>query len=375
MAVIVEDGRLTLTGYVGESTLKIDGWVIFDGFTHAEVVAALGEIGADADLTVHINSGGGIATEGTAIRAALSDREGRTDIVIDGIAASAASIIAMAGDSLSMSLGSLMMIHDPSGFTWGTVADHEKSIRALNSVGNTYARVYARKSGKSDDECREIMKAETWFTPEEAVTAGFADAALEDQGAPVAAFPYQQYAHAPRELVAMAQTNGWRTPVPMAAVTAAQPNPKPVPRKETTSMAPKPTATAAPTTSEPPNAPPAPAPAPAPAPTAEAASASDVKARIKAIMTSEEAQKFPTLAAHLAYECDDPADEAIAKLKAAAGDAPEAEDGNAPDPKAYRANRTAASDLALPAGGAPKAATATINTAGIYAARRGQKEA
>jgi ATP-dependent protease ClpP protease subunit len=371
MAVIVEDGRLTLTGYVGESTLEIDGWVIFDGFTHAEVVSALGEIGPDADLTVHINSGGGIATEGTAIRAALADREGRTDIVIDGIAASSASIIAMAGDSLSMSLGSLMMIHDPSGSTWGTVEDHEKSIKALNSVGNTFARVYARKSGKSDDECREIMKAESWFTPEEAVAAGFADAALEDQGAPVAAFPYQQYAHAPRELVAMAQTNGWRTPVPMAAVTAAHPNPKSAPRKETTPMAPKPTATAAPTTSEPPNA----SPAPAPVPIAEAASASDVKARIKAIMTSEEAQKFPTLAAHLAYDCDDPAEEAIAKLKAAAGDAPKSEDGTTPDPKAYQAKRTAAADLAPPAGGAPKAATATINTAGIYAARRGQKEA
>lgn len=357
MAVIVEDGKLTLTGYVGESTLEYDGWVIFDGFTHAEVVAALGEIGADTDLTVHINSGGGYAIEGSAIRSALADRAGRTDVVIDGIAASAASLIAMAGQTVSMSLGSLLMIHDPSGSTWGTVADHEKSIKGLNALGNTYARVYAGKSGKTDAECRDIMRVETWYTPEEAVAAGFADEELAGQSGAVAAFPYQSYAHAPRDLVAMAKTNGWRPPLPAVATVPVNPTAR---KMEKTTMA-KP---------EPAVAQPA-----APAPTASAISAEEVKARIKAIMTSDEAKAFPTLASDLAYETDMSADDAIARLKAAASDAPKTDSADTPDPAGYQASRSAAAELAQPAPGMSAKPKASINTGGIYAARRSGKEA
>lgn len=358
MAVIVEDGRLTLTGYVGESTLVIDDWVLFDGFTHAEVEAALAEIDPGADLEVHINSGGGIATEGSAIRAVLSEREGKTDIVIDGIAASAASIIAMGGDSLSMSLGSLLMIHDPSGFTWGTVQDHEKTIRALNALGTTYARVYAKKSGKTDEECREIMQAETWYTPEQAVDEGFADHALEEDSDAVAAFPYQQYARAPGELVALAQNNGWRSPVPFTA-SARPPDKTKLAKpkasgKETSPMA------------KPPKTSPAPAP--------EANGAGDEKARIKAIMKDDAAKGHEALAEHLAYDTDMTADEAIKVLQAASGDAPEANDAgdDAPDPAKYKASRSAASDLAPPAGGGSEnKPQAKLDPTAIFASRRG----
>jgi len=360
MAVIVEDGRLTLTGYVGESTLEIDGWVIFDGFTHAEVVAALGEIGPDVDLTVHINSGGGIATEGTAIRSALADRDGKTDVVIDGIAASAASLIAMAGETVSMSLGSLLMIHDPSGSTWGTVEDHEKTIKGLNSLGNTYARVYARKSGKSDEDCRNIMRIETWYTPEEAVAAGFADDALEDEAGAVAAFPYQQYSRAPGELVAMANTNNWRTPVPVAAVSKPSSKPKAT-KKETSEMAPKPKA--APTADA------------GSAQTADAVSANDVKARIKAITEDDAAKGHEALAKHLAFDTDMPTEAAIATLQAAASDAPQPDGDDTPDPAGYQASRSAAADLAQPVPGKAEKPKATINMGEIYAARRVGKEA
>ncbi|MBB5515775.1 ATP-dependent protease ClpP protease subunit [Rubricella aquisinus] len=361
MAVIVEDGRLTLTGYVGESTLEIDGWVIFDGFTHAEVVAALGEIGPDADVTVHINSGGGIATEGTAIRSALADRDGRTDVVVDGIAASAASLIAMAGDTVSMSLGSLLMIHDPSGFTWGTVEDHEKTIKGLNSLGNTYARVYARKSGKTDEDCRAIMRAETWFTPDEAVAAGFADEELDGEAVAVSAFPYQQYERAPGELVALAKNSGWRSPVPVAALTKP-PTPPQAIQKETPKMAQNPKATGATTSPAAPEQPEA------------AITAADVKARIKAITGDEAAKGFETLANHFAFDTEMPAEEAIAALKAAAADAPGAGQTDVADPAGYQASRSAAADLANPATGGTAKPKASINTAGIYAARRTSQE-
>ncbi|TRD16957.1 head maturation protease, ClpP-related [Palleronia caenipelagi] len=368
MAVLVEEGRLTLTGYVGESTLEIDGWTIFDGFTHAEVVAALGEIGPDADLVVHLNSGGGIATEGTAIRSALTDREGRTDVVIDGIAASAASIIAMGGETVSMALGALLMIHDPSGFTWGTVADHDKTIRALNSLGDTYARVYARKSGKPDAECRDIMRAETWYTPEEAVTAGFADVALEETSQAVAAFPYQTYAHAPRDLVAQAQSNGWRPPLSVTRHTQpARPKASATPKpKERPPMAETPKAsTETPPTPEPPATPVASTPA----------APQDERGRIKAIMEAEAAQTQPALARHLAFDTDMTAEAAIAALSAASADAPTASTAPAPDSAGYQARRSAAADLAQPAPTAQAKPKATINTGSIYAARRFGKEA
>ena len=367
MAVIIEEGRLTLTGFVGESTLEFDGYVYFDGFTHTEVVEALGEIGMDTDLTVHINSGGGYATEGTAIRSVLADREGRTDVVIDGIAASSASIIAMAGETVSMSLGSLLMIHDPSGYTSGTVEDHEKSIKALNSIGNTFARVYARKSGMTDEECREVMKVETWYTPEEAVEAGLADEALDDAAATAAAFPYQNYNHAPRELVAMAKANGWRTPVPISVPSqtaktprTAQPTAK---VKENPPMAQTPTAPEGTTTA--PNSQP------------ETANAEDIKARIKAITNCDEAKGQETLANHLAFNTEMSAEDAIEALTAAAGDATAStEGGESVDPADYAAGRSGATSLAPPAGKEPKTQSAAkLDARSIYARRAAAKEA
>lgn len=222
MAVIVQPGRLTLTGYVGESTIVFDGITWFDGFTHGEVLAALGEFEDDEAIVVHINSGGGYATEGAAIRSALAERSGETNVFVEGIAASAASLIAMAGETVTMATDAVMMIHDPAGFTFGTAADHEATVRALNSLAGAYARTYARKSGKPVAECRDIMRAETWFNADEAVEAGLADA-IAGEAEPVAAFPYQTYAHAPQRLVALATENGWRAPAVRVAASAAKP--------------------------------------------------------------------------------------------------------------------------------------------------------
>ena len=243
MAVIVQPGRLTLTGYVGESTIVFDGITYLDGFTHGEVLAALGEFEDDEAIVVHINSGGGYATEGAAIRSALAERAGETNVFVEGIAASAASLIAMAGETVTMATDAVMMIHDPAGITFGTAADHEATVRALNSLAGAYARSYARKSGKPVAECREIMRAETWFNADEAVAACLADA-IEGEAEPVAAFPYQTYARAPQRLVALATENGWRSTVVRAAALAAKPaapSAAPTARKEI-SMGDKPTA-------------------------------------------------------------------------------------------------------------------------------------
>lgn len=205
MACILNGGELTLTGDVGD--LWFD-----DHFTHGDVVLALAQVNDDAPLTVFLNSGGGVAYEGAAIHALLSRRAGVTDIVVDGVAASAASLIAMAGDTVTMSAGSVMMIHDPAMITVGNSDEHGKTIDMLDALATSYARVYAAKSGKTPDECRAIMKAERWYSPEEAVADGFADQTRDDKAKPVAAFDYRAYAHAPQRLVALASNKNWRLP-------------------------------------------------------------------------------------------------------------------------------------------------------------------
>lgn len=282
MAAILEDGKLRLTGYVGD-------YYFDDGFTSSDVVMALAEIAEDSALTVHINSYGGVATEGAAIHALLSARPGVTDIVIEGIAASAASLIAMAGETVTMSAGAVMMIHDPSGFTYGNSDDHSKTIEGLEALANAYARVYAAKSGKSAEECREIMKAERWLTPEQAVAEGFADATTEGEPVAVAAFDYRVFAHAPKTLTALAKKRNWRLPdADKAAMSAAGTRHKKEPPMSDETKA---DSTAA-----------------------IAKATADAKNRIKAIMTSPEAKDREEQAEYLAYESDLSAEAAIAIL-------------------------------------------------------------
>ncbi|WGD31216.1 Clp protease ClpP [Ancylobacter sp. WKF20] len=216
MSAILDGGKLRLSGYVGDYYFE-------DGFTSGDVVLALSGIGPDEPLEVYLNSAGGIATEGAAIHALLAARPGTTDIIVEGIAASAASLIAMAGATVTMSAGAIMMIHDPSGMTWGTSAEHQKTVEQLEALATAYARVYADKSGKTEAECREIMKRETWLTPEQAVTEGFADATTERRAEPVAAFDYRGFKQAPAKLVALAKRKKWAFEARATAAPTAPP--------------------------------------------------------------------------------------------------------------------------------------------------------
>ncbi|MEJ6397037.1 ClpP-like prohead protease/major capsid protein fusion protein [Yoonia sp. 208BN28-4] len=169
-----------------------------DFFTARDVIDQLADM--TGDITVRINSGGGIATEGQAIFNHLRDYDGQVDVVIDGAAASAASLIAMAGDTITMRSGSWMMIHDPAQWMIegrGTEDDHLRAASGLRVAANAYAKVYAARAEITVDEARQIMKDETWYEGEAAVAAGFATH-HEDQAATVAAvFDYGMYAHAP----------------------------------------------------------------------------------------------------------------------------------------------------------------------------------
>lgn len=243
MTVLVSGNEIVLSGTVGE--LYYD-----ESFTSTDVILALAQVGRGQDVTIRLNSGGGIAFEGAAIHAAVAAHQGRKTIVVEGIAASAASVIAMAGDEVVMSPGALMMVHDPSGFTFGTVDDHEKQITALTALATAMAGIYAEKTGKAVDAVRTDMRAEIWMTPEEAVAAGYADRVLTRTPAQGAepqptAFDYRLFEHPPERLVALADKRAWTHRARLTAATPAVPQ-----RQTETSMADEP---AAPQAATPPN--------------------------------------------------------------------------------------------------------------------------
>lgn len=205
MNVLVK-GELILFGTVGNGLFE-------EGFTAMDVVTALAEHGRSKDITVRVNSGGGIATEGLAIFNALESHRGKVTVVIESIAASAASIIAMAGEEVVMKTGAVMMVHDPAAFTMGNSSDHAKSIEALETLAAAMADIYAEKTGRKVDDVRTEMKAETWMTAQEAVDKGYADTIQKQRGRSKepTAFDYRLYQHAPERMVALAEARGWNS--------------------------------------------------------------------------------------------------------------------------------------------------------------------
>lgn len=130
----------------------------------------------DVDLIrLHINSPGGNAWDGVAIMNALRRHRARVEVTVDGLAASAASLIAMAGDHIVMSRSATLMIHDAAGLTVGTATAMRETADILDKLSDSYADTYAKRGGGTRDEWRTRMRAETWYSAEEAVQAGLAD--------------------------------------------------------------------------------------------------------------------------------------------------------------------------------------------------------
>lgn len=156
--------------------------------------------GMTGDTVVRINSGGGIAAEGQAIYTMLRDYPGKKHVVIDAVAASAASLIAMAGDTITVRRGAWLLIHDP-GAPWlesrGTEADHLRAAKQLGVMAGAYAAVYAERAGITQQEARQIMRDETVMDGPMAMQLGFATAVDAMEAEPVATFDYRIYAHAP----------------------------------------------------------------------------------------------------------------------------------------------------------------------------------
>ena len=171
----------------GGRVLRLEGPIDSESFWGDEITPQMfrDELEAEeGDLTVWINSPGGNVFAAAEIYTMLQEYKGAVTVKIASIAASAASVIAMAGKRVLMSPTALLMIHDPSTIAMGNAKDMEKAIETLNEVKESIINAYAAKSGMRRSKIAELMSNETWMNAGKAVELGFADEVLFAESEP-----------------------------------------------------------------------------------------------------------------------------------------------------------------------------------------------
>lgn len=136
-------------------------------------------------IEVHLNSPGGDVFDALAIHSALRQHKAKVHVIIDSLAASSASFIAMAGDKVTAMANAMLMIHDPWGLVIGNAADMRDLADLLDKHGDNIAAIYANRAGGQIADWRERMLAETWYLADEAYEAGLVDEVDEGDGRPV----------------------------------------------------------------------------------------------------------------------------------------------------------------------------------------------
>ncbi|MFL2052003.1 head maturation protease, ClpP-related [Leuconostoc mesenteroides] len=135
---------------------------------------ALKELGEVSTINLSINSGGGSVFDGIAIYNMLKSHKATVNVYIEGLAASIASVIAMAGDTITMRSGSMIMVHMPWTLSQGNAEEMRKTADTLEKTGDSIVDIYSERTGISSDDIRNIMNDETWLSAEEAVEQGWA---------------------------------------------------------------------------------------------------------------------------------------------------------------------------------------------------------
>ena len=188
------------------------GWDI----TPAGVAAEMKKLSANQPLTISINSYGGDALAGIAIHNMLARHAGPKTVIVEGIAASAASLIAMAGDRIVMPGNAFLMIHEAWGGALGDAESMRQQADVLDQISAAYRRTYAAKSGKDEETVAALMRAETWFDADMAVAEGFASETAEPaEIRAFAALDPNRYAAAPAAFCGLVRAA--RDAVPVAA--------------------------------------------------------------------------------------------------------------------------------------------------------------
>lgn len=190
-------GELTLYGEIANETW----WG--DEVTPKEFKADLDALGDINTLNIYINSPGGDVFAGQAIHSMLKRHKAHKNIYIDGLAASIASVVVMAGDTIFMPKNAMMMIHNP--WTWGigNAAEFRKLAEDLDKVRESLIAAYEGRSALTRDEIIEIMDSETWLTADECLEYGFCDVVEKEKqmAASIDKTLLMRYKNTPRELL------------------------------------------------------------------------------------------------------------------------------------------------------------------------------
>lgn len=158
---------------VSNDDAGVYNWLGYEYVSPNQVEDALNN--ADDDIEVDINSGGGSVFAASEIYTMLKAYSGKVVVNIQGLAASAASVIAMAGDEVNMSPTSQLMIHKASTFSWGNADNLAHDSKMLDVTDQSIVNAYEAKTGMSRDDILQLMSNETWMTAQDAVDKGFAD--------------------------------------------------------------------------------------------------------------------------------------------------------------------------------------------------------
>lgn len=167
-----------------ERVLELYGTIAEESWFDDDVTPAIFKnelFSGNGPLTIWINSPGGDCIAASQIYSMLMDYKGNVTVKIDGIAASAASVIAMAGTKVLMAPTALMMIHNPATITAGDHEDMKRAIEMLNEVKESIINAYEIKTGESRVKLSHLMDAETWMNANKAIELGFVDDVLKDE--------------------------------------------------------------------------------------------------------------------------------------------------------------------------------------------------
>lgn len=164
----------------GKGELYLYGDIVTEAWYDSDVApksvkAEIDKLSDASEIDIYINSPGGEVFAGMAIYNMLKRIDAKKRVFVDGVAASIASVIAMAGDELHIPANAMFMIHNPSAVAWGESDDLRKMADALDKVKETIVAVYKGKVSTSEEELSSLMDDETWMTGEEAFAYGFAD--------------------------------------------------------------------------------------------------------------------------------------------------------------------------------------------------------
>lgn len=186
------------TGDEEERVLELNGVIAEESWFDDDVTPKMFKdelFAGSGPVTIWLNSPGGDCIAASRIYSMLMDYPGSVTVKIDGIAASAASVIAMAGTEVLMAPTALMMIHNPATMAFGDHNDMKAAVKMLDEVKQSIMNAYSIRTGLRDEELSRMMEAETWMNAKKAIALGFADGMLEDSRKAVsdkAAFSFAQ---------------------------------------------------------------------------------------------------------------------------------------------------------------------------------------